>query len=85
MACVSPSSGCVFEKRIIEKYIYEHNCDPISNEPLAAEQLIEIKVLPLIAIRHNFKLASPAALCVEKFKTCSLGGHDDICLDQLVN
>jgi pre-mRNA-processing factor 19 len=40
---VSPLSGCVFERRLIKKYIDEYGKDPITNEPLNEEQLIEIK------------------------------------------
>lgn len=41
--CVSPSSNCVFERRLIEKYIVENGTDPISGEQLSEEQLIDIK------------------------------------------
>lgn len=40
---VSPSSGAVFERRIIEKYILENGIDPISGKELTVEELIEIK------------------------------------------
>lgn len=40
---VSPSSGAVFEKRIIEKYIIENGVDPINGKELRIEDLIEIK------------------------------------------
>lgn len=40
---VSPSSGAVFEKRIIEKYIQENGVDPISGKEISADDLIEIK------------------------------------------
>lgn len=40
---VSPISGCVFEKKLIKKYIVEYGKDPITNEPLREEQLIELK------------------------------------------
>lgn len=40
---ISPASGCIFEKRLIHKYISEFKKDPISNDPLEVEQLIDIK------------------------------------------
>lgn len=40
---MSPSSGAIFEKRIIEKYIIENGVDPISGKELAVEDLIDIK------------------------------------------
>lgn len=40
---VSPSSGAVFEKRVIEKYIIENGVDPINGKELRVEDLIEIK------------------------------------------
>lgn len=40
---VSPSSGAIFEKRIIEKYIIENGVDPISGKDIHVEDLIEIK------------------------------------------
>jgi U-box domain len=40
---VSPVSGAVFERRLIEKYIADNGVDPINGKELTAEQLIEIK------------------------------------------
>lgn len=40
---ISPLSGAVFEKRIIEKYIVENGCDPINGKELKVDDLIEIK------------------------------------------
>uniref|UniRef100_A0A8C2XYE7 Pre-mRNA-processing factor 19 n=1 Tax=Capra hircus TaxID=9925 RepID=A0A8C2XYE7_CAPHI len=41
--CVSPVSNHVYERRLIEKYIAENGTDPINNQPLSEEQLIDIK------------------------------------------
>lgn len=40
---ISPLSGAIFEKRIIEKYLLENGCDPITGTDLRADQLIELK------------------------------------------
>lgn len=40
---ISPLSGAIFEKRIIEKYILENGCDPITGKELRVDELIEIK------------------------------------------
>ena len=45
---VSPVSGQVFEKRLIEKYIQENGVDPLNQQPLSVEDLIELKVSPVI-------------------------------------
>ena len=41
--CVSPVSGAVFERRLIEKYINDNGVDPVANKPLSADDLIDIK------------------------------------------
>lgn len=40
---ISPVSGSIFEKRLIEKYIADNGIDPISRKDLTIEQLIEVK------------------------------------------
>ena len=40
---ISPSSGSIFERRLVEKYILENGCDPINGKDMTAEELIEIK------------------------------------------
>lgn len=43
-AVIAPTSGTVFEKRLIEKLLAENGGkDPINGEPLDIDQLIEIK------------------------------------------
>jgi len=53
---VSPVSGAVFEKRLIEKYINENACDPINNEPLELSQLVEIKGMSILHIDNSVLL-----------------------------
>lgn len=40
---MSPVSGSIFEKRIIEKYVMDNGVDPINGKDLDVDQLIEIK------------------------------------------
>lgn len=40
---ISPKSGAIFEKRLVEKYILENGCDPVSGKDMSAEELIEVK------------------------------------------
>lgn len=40
---ISPSSGCVYERRLIEKYIAENGVDPMNGEKLLMEMLIDVK------------------------------------------
>lgn len=40
---ISPSSGAIFERRLIEKYLQENGVDPITQKDLTADELIEVK------------------------------------------
>ena len=40
---VSPLSGCIYEKRLIEKYISEHGVDPMTDDKLSVDMLIDVK------------------------------------------
>lgn len=59
---VSPASGAVFERRIIEKYLLENGCDPITGKELKADELIEIKVPPIVRPKPPSATSIPAAL-----------------------
>ncbi|WWC66302.1 uncharacterized protein I206_100203 [Kwoniella pini CBS 10737] len=43
---VSKTSGTVYEKALIERYIEENGTDPISGEPLTKEDLVDVKAKP---------------------------------------
>lgn len=59
---VSPSSGAVFERRIVEKYILENGCDPITGKDLKVEDLIELKVPQIVKPKPPSATSIPAAL-----------------------
>ncbi|KAJ8946900.1 hypothetical protein NQ318_008256 [Aromia moschata] len=59
---VSPSSGAIFEKRIIEKYIQENGVDPISGKELSIDDLIEIKTPPIVKPKPPSATSIPATL-----------------------
>ena len=59
---VSPVSGSVFERRLIEKYIKENGKDPISGDELSQEQLVTLKIPPLVKPRPPSATSIPAIL-----------------------
>ncbi|CAH2241042.1 jg4111 [Pararge aegeria aegeria] len=59
---VSPYSGAVFERRIIEKYIIENGVDPISGKELRVEDLIEIKTPAIVKPKPPSATSIPATL-----------------------
>ncbi|KAI8886102.1 WD40 repeat-like protein [Backusella circina FSU 941] len=59
---VSVKSGNIFEKRLIEKYIADHGKDPINNEELSTDDLIEIKTSPETVKPRPPKLSSVPSL-----------------------
>jgi len=59
---VSPVSGAVFEKRLIEKWIQENGSDPVNDQPLDTDQLIEIKAESLVRPKAPNHTSIPALL-----------------------
>lgn len=88
---VSPSSGQVFDRRLIEKYVQENGIDPVSLKPLSVEDLIDIKVSPLVKPKPPSATSIPAILkslqdewdAVSGFKCCNF--FRDCCFDLTTN
>lgn len=59
---VSPSSGAIFEKRIIEKYLIENGVDPISGKDMTVDELIEISTPPIVKPKPPSATSIPATL-----------------------
>jgi len=59
---VSPVSGCVYERRLIEKYLSENGTDPVSGKPCSKDDLIEIKGSPLVKPKPPSATSIPAIL-----------------------
>jgi len=59
---ISPVSGSIFEKRLIEKYINENGMDPVNGKVLTLEMLIEIKTLPIVKPKPPSATSIPAIL-----------------------
>lgn len=61
-AVISPVSGYVYEKRLLLKYLNENGTDPMNNQALSPEQLIEVKTNPLIKPKPPSATSIPALL-----------------------
>ncbi|XP_026461515.1 pre-mRNA-processing factor 19 [Ctenocephalides felis] len=59
---LSPSSGAIFERRIIEKYITENGIDPISGKECTIEELIDIKTTSVVKPKPPSSTSIPATL-----------------------
>ncbi|AAQ15982.1 PRP19-like protein, putative [Trypanosoma equiperdum] len=59
---VSRSSGCLYERSLIEKYIAEHGCCPITGEALHKEDLIAVRRTPLTGATFVADETVPALL-----------------------
>ncbi|KAL4953991.1 WD40-repeat-containing domain protein [Aspergillus filifer] len=61
---VSPKSGSVFEKRLIEAYIAENGKDPVNGEELSTDDLIEVKTQRVVRPRPPTLTSIPSLLSV---------------------
>ncbi|CAG8107692.1 unnamed protein product [Penicillium olsonii] len=61
---VSPKSGSVFEKRLIEAYIAENGKDPVNGEELSTEDLIDVKSQRVVRPRPPTLTSIPSLLGV---------------------
>ena len=52
---VSPVSGCIYERRLIEKYITENGTDPMNGEKLNAAELVDIKSKLYFSISESYQ------------------------------
>ncbi|XP_065367758.1 pre-mRNA-processing factor 19 [Calliphora vicina] len=59
---ISPHSGAIFEKRIIEKYILENGVDPITGKEMKADELIDVKTPPIVKPKPPTATSIPATL-----------------------
>lgn len=60
----SAKSGNVFEKRLIEAYISEHGKDPVTNEDLSTDDLVELKASRTVRPRPPTLTSIPSLLSV---------------------
>ncbi|KAH8425216.1 WD repeat PRP19 family protein [Aspergillus melleus] len=61
---VSPKSGSLFEKRLIEAYIAENGKDPVNGEELSTEDLIDVKSQRVVRPRPPTLTSIPSLLNV---------------------
>ncbi|KAL4965522.1 pre-mRNA-processing factor 19 family protein [Aspergillus stella-maris] len=61
---VSPKSGSVFEKRLIEAYIAENGKDPVNGEELSTDDLIQVKTQRVVRPRPPTLTSIPSLLSV---------------------
>jgi len=59
---ISPASGTVFEKRLIEKHLDDNDADPINGESLAKDQLIAVNASKIVRPRAPTAASIPTML-----------------------
>ncbi|OXA62747.1 pre-mRNA-processing factor 19 [Folsomia candida] len=83
-AVIAPTSGTVFEKRLIEKLLAENGGkDPINGEPLDIDQLIEIKAPAFVKPKPPSCTSIPAILKILQDEWDAMALHSFTLSDQL--
>jgi pre-mRNA-processing factor 19 len=59
---LSPASGCVFEKRLITKYVQDNHVDPTNGKELSESDLIEIRTAAIAKPKAPSATSIPAVL-----------------------
>ena len=59
---ISPVSGAIFERRLLEKFIQENGTDPVTGDALKLDQIIEVKAPPIAKPRPPSATSIPAIL-----------------------
>ncbi|BES95533.1 unnamed protein product [Nesidiocoris tenuis] len=59
---ISPVSGSIFERRLVEKFITENGTDPVNGKELTVEQLIDVKTTPVVKPKPPSATSIPAIL-----------------------
>jgi len=59
---ISPASGTVFEKRLIEKHLDDNDTDPVNGESLAKDQLIAVNASKIVRPRAPTAASIPTML-----------------------
>jgi len=59
---ISPASGSVYEKRLIEKHLIDSDTDPVNGEPLTADQLIAVAAAKVVRPRPPTATSIPALI-----------------------
>ena len=64
LTCTDTVSGNVFEKRLIEAYITENGTDPVTNEQLSTDDLVDLKTSRIVRPRPPTLTSIPSLLSV---------------------
>lgn len=59
---ISPASGSIFERRLIEKHLADHDTDPVNGNPLSVNDLIEVQTGRVVKPRAVSATSVPALI-----------------------